>query len=169
MAVSSLPQGIIPSPGSGIVLNGDARPVMDSVLQSPVAGQAADHEALLTAAPRDRSHPCQSAQGVIVSSAHGLCGLGEQCGEIDSADSWPGAKDRHVTLLEALPRRVLLVRFEPGAEPVQALLRLLDLLIEQTQARGEAADMRAGGFRGAWRDGQRCLAQGLQYCRRIEA
>src|SRR6478672_1998677 len=134
MVVSSLPQGIATSPGSGIVLNGDARPVVDSVLQSPVAGEAADHEALLAAASRDRSHPCQGAQGVIVSSAQGLCGLGEQCGEIDPPDSWPGAKDRHVTLLQAMPGRVLL--FELGAEAVQALLRLLDLLIEQAQARG---------------------------------
>src|SRR5262245_117825 len=107
MTVTSLPQSIVPSPGGCIVLNGDARPVMDGVSQSPVASEAADHEALLAALPRHRSNPCQGAQGMIVSPAQGLCGLGKQCGEIDPADSWPGAKERHVTLLEALPRRIL--------------------------------------------------------------
>jgi len=39
----------------------------------------------------------------------------------------------------------------------------------QAQARRETADMRAGGFRRAWRDEQRCLPQGLQHRRGIAA
>jgi hypothetical protein len=96
------------------MLDGDTRPVMDRALQPPVAGEAADDEALLAALPRHWGCPCQSAQSMVISPAQGLCGLGKQCGEVDSADSWPGAKDRHVTLLAALPRGILL-SFELGA------------------------------------------------------
>src|SRR6267154_5543386 len=101
------------------MLDSSTRPVMDGVLQPFVAGEAADHEALFAAAPGDRSGACQSPQGVVISSPQRLCGLGEQRGENDSADSWPGAKDRHVMLLTDLPRGILRRRFELGAEPVQ--------------------------------------------------
>ena len=93
MAVATLAQGIVASSGSGIMLDGDARPVMNSGLQPPVAGEAAGHEALLAALPRHRRNPCQSAQGVIVSCLQQLRCLGEQCGEYNPADSRPGAKD----------------------------------------------------------------------------
>ncbi len=112
---------------------------------------------------------CQGPQGVVISSPQRLRGLGEQRGENDSADSWPGAKDRHVMLLTDLPQWILRRRFELGAEPVQSPVRLLDLLIDQVQARREVADMRAGGFCRARRDEQRCLPQGQQHCRGIEA
>src|SRR5512144_2155624 len=168
MAVPALSQSVIASPGGSVVLKRDARPVMNGVLQPPVAGKSADHEALLAALPRHRSNPCQGAQGVVVSSAQRLCGLDEQCGENDPADSRPGAKDRHVTLLEALPRGALLF-FELGAQAVQALLRLLGLLIDQVQTGCEAADMCAGGLRRAWRHEQWRFAQSLQHRRRIEA
>ncbi|WP_210188534.1 hypothetical protein, partial [Bradyrhizobium sp. Gha] len=61
------------------------------------------------------------------------------------------------------------MRFELGAEVVQTLLRLLDLLIDQVQTCRKAADMRASGLRRAGRHEQRCLAQGLEHRRRIEA
>src|SRR5882724_4877042 len=151
MAVPALSQGIIASSGGSVVLKGDARPVMNRALQPSVAGKAADHEALLAALPRHRSNPCQGAQGVVVSSVQGLCGLGEQCGEIDPADSWPGAKDRHVALLGVLPRGMLF--FDLDAQTVQVLLRLLDLLIDQMQTCRKTADMSAGGLRCARRHG----------------
>src|SRR2546427_3680278 len=134
-----------------------------------MTGRAADREALLAAAPGDWRRACQGPQGVVISSPQRLCGLAEQCGENDSADSRPGAKDRHVTLLTVLPRRALRRRFEFGAEAVQSLVRLLDLLIDQAQARRKAADMGAGGLRRTWHDEQRCLPQGLQHRRGIEA
>ena len=170
MAVATLPQGIIPPPGSGVVLDGDARPVMDGGLQPLVAGKTTDHEALLAAAPRHRSNPCQGAQGVIISGLQRLRCLGEQCGKNNPADSRPGAKDCHVTLLTALPRRTLFVlRFEPDAEAIQGAMGLLDLLIDQAHARRKTADMRAGGFRRAWCDEQGRFAQGLQCRGSIEA
>src|SRR5262245_20682650 len=43
---------------------------MDGGLQSPVAGKAADHEALLAAASRYRSNPCQGAQGESTPTNH---------------------------------------------------------------------------------------------------
>lgn len=49
MAMAAPPQRIVTSPCGGIVLNGDARPVMDGVLQPFVAGKATDHEALFAA------------------------------------------------------------------------------------------------------------------------
>src|ERR1700720_4505774 len=73
------------------MLDSSTRPVMDGVLQPLVAGKGADHEALFAAAPGDRSRACQSPQGMVISSAQRLRGLGEQRGENDSADSWPGA------------------------------------------------------------------------------
>src|SRR5438046_2296567 len=142
---------------------------MHGISQPSVTGVATDHEALLAAAPGHRSNTCQGPQGVVISCPQRLCGLGEQCGENDSADSWPGAKDRHVMLLAVLPRRALLWRLELGAEPVQSPVRLHDLLIDQAQSRREVADMRTGGFRRARCDEQRCLPQGLQYGRGIEA
>src|SRR5581483_10661081 len=114
------------------------------------------------------SNPCQGAQSVVISSSQRLCGLGKQCGEIGSADSWPGAKDRHVTLPAALPRRAVAC-FELGAQAVQVLLRLLDLLIDQMQTCRKAADMRAGGLCRAGRHEQRWLPQSLEHRRRIEA
>ena len=167
--MAALAQRIITSPGGGIVLNGDPRPVMDGVLQPFVAGKATDHEALFAATPGDRGGACQGPQGVVISCPQRLRGLGEQRGENDSADSWPGAKDRHVMLLTVLPRRVLRRRFEPGTEAVESPVRLLDLLIDQAQPRREVTDMHAGGFRRAWCHEQRCLPQGLQYGRGIEA
>src|ERR1700730_16482652 len=98
VAVAALAQRIVASPGGRIVLNGDARPVMDCVLQPFVTGMAADHEALLAAASGHRSNTSQGSQGVVISCPQRLRSLGEQCGDNDSADSWPGAKDRHVTL-----------------------------------------------------------------------
>src|SRR5438552_6862379 len=163
------PQRIVTPSGGGIALNGDARPVMDGVLQPFVAGMAADHEALFAAAPGDWSRACQGPQGVVISSAQRLRGLGEQRGENDPADSRPGAKDRHVMLLTDLPRWILRRGFKPDAKPVQSLVRLLDLLIDQEQARREVADMCAGGFGRARRDEQWCLPQGLQHGRGIEA
>src|SRR5438034_1634266 len=127
---------------------------MHGISQPSVTGVATDHEALLAAAPGHRSRACQGPQGVVISCPQRLCGLGEQCGENDSADSRPGAKDRHVTLLTVLPRRALRRRFEFATEAVQSLVRFLDLLIDQAQARRKAANMGAGGFRRAWRDEQ---------------
>ena len=121
MATSTLPQGIVAPSGSGIMLDGDARPVMDGGLQPPVAGETLT-EAFLAALPRHRGNPCQGSQGVIISGLQGLRCLGEQCGEDDPADSRPGAKDCHVALLMALPRRALLVRHtELGAEAVEGV------------------------------------------------
>jgi len=91
MAMATLPQGVVAAPGGCITLDCDARPVMDRGLQSSVAGEAADHEALLAALPCDRSNPCQSTQGVIVSRLQRLRCLCEQCGENNPADSRPGA------------------------------------------------------------------------------
>src|SRR5260221_5703573 len=149
------------------MLDSSTRPVMDGVLQPFVAGKAADHEALFAAAPGDRSRACQSPQGVVISSAQRLRGLGEQRGENDSADSWQGGKDCYVMVLTDLPRWILRRRFKSGAKPVQGPVRLLDLLIDQVQARREAADMGAGGLCRARRDEQRCLPQGLKHCRGI--
>src|SRR5947209_1851476 len=169
VTVAAAPQRIVTSPGGGIVLNGDARPVMDGVLQPFVAGKTTDHEALFAAAPGDRGRACQGPQGVVISCPQRLRSLGEQRGENDSADSWPGAKDRHVMLLTVLPRRVLRRHVELGTEAVERPVRLLDLLIDQMQARREVADMRASGFRRTRCNEQWCLAQGLQHSRSIEA
>src|SRR5260370_31021759 len=169
VTVAAPPQRIVTLPGGGIVLNGDARPVMDGVLQPFVAGKATDHEALFAAAPGYWSRACQGPQGVVISRPQRLCGLGEQRGENDSTDSRPGAKNRHVMLLTVLPRRALRRSFKLGAEAVESPVRLLDLLIDQAQSRRDRADMRAGGFGRARRDEQRLLAQGLQHGRGIEA
>src|ERR1700761_2388938 len=98
-------------------------------LQPPVAGETSDHKALLAALSCHRSNPCQGAQGVVVSGLQRLRCLGEQCGENNSADSRPGAKDCHVALLTSLPRGALLVlRRELGAEVVQSSVSFFDLL-----------------------------------------
>ena len=52
MTVPPLSQGIIAS-ASGVVLDGNARPVMDGGLQPPVAGEAADHARMVERICRD--------------------------------------------------------------------------------------------------------------------
>ncbi|HEY2228739.1 MAG TPA: hypothetical protein VGI22_13565, partial [Xanthobacteraceae bacterium] len=78
-------------------------------------------------------------------------------------------KDRYVALLAYLPRRILRRSFEPGAELVQLAMRLLDLLIDQSEASRNGADMGTGGLRGAGRHPQGRLAQDPQHLGGIDA
>ena len=131
-----------------IALNGDTGPMVHGVFQTPVAGPAADHEALLAAAPGDRSLTCHRPQSVIISLPQRLASLGEQRGENDPADSWLGAKDRYVALLAALPRRALRRGgFQLGTQLIDLPFRLFGLLIDQAQARRSGANVGAGGVR----------------------
>src|SRR5215472_11267319 len=87
-----------------VMLEGDARPMIERVLQPLVTGIAADDEAGLAAAPGYWCHTGQAAQGVIVSAPQRLPGLGEQHGEDDPSEPGHGSQDRHVVLLAVLPR-----------------------------------------------------------------
>src|SRR5580700_700609 len=97
-----------------IAHHGDACPMIHRIGQPLVAGQPALHEAALAAAFGDRRLACQGTDGVVVSPAQGLAGLGEQRGADDPSNPWHGVQDRHVTLLDALPRHAL-PRLAPGS------------------------------------------------------
>src|SRR5262252_2915447 len=94
-----------------VVLDGDARPMIDRAAQPHVAGLAHDDDAALATALGHRGDAGQGAQGVIISPAQRLGSLGEQRGEDDPPDTRQGSQDRHVALLGRLPRRFVLMVF----------------------------------------------------------
>ena len=82
---------------------------------------------------------------------------------------WHGSQDCHVALLANLPRRGLCRCLDCCAELVQALLGLLDLLVDQPQASSEGADVSGSRRDRARRYCERLLAQDAQDFGRIEA
>src|SRR6516162_6953041 len=96
VAVTTLAQFGVARAAAGVVLNGDARPMVDGGAQPELAGLAHEHDAALAAAARHGSDAGQAAQRMIVSLAQRLGGLAEQRGEDDPSDARQGSQDRHV-------------------------------------------------------------------------
>jgi hypothetical protein len=96
MAASS--QSSVPRAALGIVLRGNARPMVDSVTQSDVRRVAHDDDVRLAASFGHWRDTRQCAQRLIVAAAERPRCLGEQCREIDPADSRQGLQNCHVAL-----------------------------------------------------------------------
>src|SRR5438552_18325406 len=106
---------------------------------------------------------------MVVSPLQGLASLGEQRGDGDPSAPWTGTQDRNVALLADLARCLLRGGFDGLAELVDALLALLDLLVDQTQARDQGADMSGCGINRARRHREWRLAQHAQHLCGVEA
>src|SRR6516165_10519634 len=83
MAVAAPAQRGITAAAERVVLGGEARPMLERVLEPLIAGITTDDDAGFAAAAGHRGHPGQGAQGVIISPAQRLPDLGEQHGEDD--------------------------------------------------------------------------------------
>ena len=105
MAVTSASQGGVFRAASGVMLNGDARPVVHGVGEPVMAGLSSYHDAALARPLGDRRDPCQTAQGGVISSLQSIEGFCEQRGEDDPSHSRQGCEDRHVMLLSSVPAR----------------------------------------------------------------
>ena len=76
-----------------IALDGDARPIEDSVAQSVVGRPPLCHEQSLARTPGDRSHPTQAAKCVVVPPPHRVAAFGEKRGEHPGADAGQRQQD----------------------------------------------------------------------------
>ncbi len=141
-----------------VMLHGDARPMVDRLLQPLVAGQAMQGDAGLAAAARHRSGAGPGAQNRVCSALQRLPSFGEQRGEVNPPDPRKGAQDRHVALLGFLNRLALRWLLEPGAKLIELVMGRLELLVRQADRLGDGA----GG------DGKRLLAQNEQAVGGIE-
>ena len=145
MAVTSASEGGVFGAASGIVLNGDARPMVHGVGEPVMAGLSSDDDAALARPLGDRRDSCQTAQGGVISPLQGIAGFCEQRGEDDPSHSRQGCEDLHVMLL-SLPRLGLLGRDEAGGQGIELAMGFLELPVDETDARDERGDVGAGGF-----------------------
>src|ERR1700746_1303926 len=99
--VATFAQRSISGATVGIALSGDTCPVIDRIAQSDVRSIAPDDDKRLAAALGNRRGTGQRPEPLVVTAAEGPRGLGEQCAEIDSADTRHGSQDRYVSPLKA--------------------------------------------------------------------
>jgi len=137
-----------------IVLDGDARPVVDGVLQAPIARVAPHNAPALPRLLRHRRNPGMATQSVVVSLAHRFRCLCEQRGEDGSAHSWRGAQNRHV-MLPYLSRGILLRLGEPVGQAIEHGVCFSDLLDRQPNGLQERQDMCTRGSRRRFGHGER--------------
>ena len=113
MAMTSASEFGVFGAAAGIVLNGDARPVVDGVGEAIMAGLSSDDDAALSGPLGDGRNSCQTTQGGVVSSPQSIPGFCEQRGEDGPSHSRQGCEDLRVMLL-FLPRLGLLGWHEAG-------------------------------------------------------
>jgi hypothetical protein len=141
VVVTSGSEGCISGAADRVALSGDAGPVVDGVAQPDVRGLAHHHDPALARAPRDGCDAGQAAQGLVVSALQGFPCLCEQRGEDDPSDSGQGFEDRHVALLTGLSRLGFALAGESGGEPVELLLGLADLAVDQGEPLGDGLEV----------------------------
>ena len=129
MAVTPASESGVFRVASGVVLNGDARPVVHGVGEPVMAGLSSHHDAALARPLGDRRDSGQTAQRGVIPSLQGVESFCEQRGEDDPSHSRQGCEDFHVMLLP-LPRPGLLRRNEPGGQGIELAMRFLELLVD---------------------------------------
>ena len=97
MAVAPGSQRSVLGLAYGVVLDGDAGPVVECIAEARMGCEAAHDYLGLAGPPGDGSDSAQTAEGLVVAFGQRLWGLGEQRGEDGLADSGQGGEDRHVT------------------------------------------------------------------------
>ena len=161
MTVAAGSQRCVLGFADGVMLYGDAGPVVEGILQPVVGGQAAYHDEGLAGALGDGSDAGQASQGLIVSSSQSVMRFCEQRGEDDPADAGKRAQDFQVTL-PLHPRRFVRGRRRSG----QCCRQAVDLTIGSGQLLAGDGDLREhhlemsdGGLGCAGGDGDGRLAQ----------
>ena len=83
VSVSALAQSGVLGPASGVVLHGNARPMVNGIAEPGVRGQAPDDDLALAGALGDRGDARQAPEGMVIATPQGIEGLCEQRGEDD--------------------------------------------------------------------------------------
>ena len=139
----------------GIMLYGDAGPVVDRVLQPVVGRQAAHHDHGLARALGDGSDAGQASQGLIISPPQRIVCFCEQRGQDDPTDAGKRAQNFHVTL--PLRSRLFLRGChrlgQRCGQAVHFAMRPNHLLADDDELREDHLEMGDSGFGGAGGDG----------------
>jgi hypothetical protein len=166
--VTAASQRSVFSAAFGVVLHGDACPVVHGVGKARIAGITSEHDPAFARAPGDGRNPCQTAQSGVISSPQRIGTFCKQRGEDDPSHSHQGCEDLHVTLL-LLPRLGLVGLGESGGQDVDLAHRLLELLVHEADGLNQDCDVGAGGLSGAGGQAQGLCAQCLEHVCGVEA
>ena len=145
MRVSARAKAGVELTGTEVVLCGDARPVIEGIAQTRIAGVPHDDERALAASARNGRSASQGSQRTVVSFCKGLGGLCEHRGGQDPSDAWQGAEDLNVAMLVLLPR-VSLLGIELFEQLLDATSALGTLVEGETKPWDQQRDVSAGGF-----------------------
>lgn len=137
------------------VFSSTRRRGLGGIAQPAVSSEAARDEQALARTLDDRSHPADTAKCVVVPPLDRVAGLGEQRRQHTGADTGHRQQNGCVGLLGRRVRVLLCSRV--GAvrrsslgklvhQPVELLSRMVELTVDQSEAFGDHADMRSGGF-----------------------
>ncbi len=99
--MTSLSELLVVLASCRIVHAGDARHVVEGILEPAITSAAHLDASRLAAGLGHGSETSLGSEGVVVSVTDGPIGLSEHRGDGDLTDFWPGAKDVDVTMLAA--------------------------------------------------------------------
>jgi|SRR5215470_13305811 len=99
-----LPQSSVPGAAARMVLDGDARRVVEGIPEPRITGETSRDDTAPTEALTGRCGATRIRKAVIVSWLHGFSSLCGQRGEDDPTVFCQGCKDRSVALLVHLSR-----------------------------------------------------------------
>src|SRR5262245_24320165 len=167
MAMTAASQGGVFSPASRVMLYGHACSMVHRVSETVVAGLPSHHNAALARSLGYGRDSRQTAQGGVIPSLQGIEAFCQQRGEDDPSHSRQGCEDLHVMLL-SLPRLGLLGRGQAGGQNFEPVVRVLELLAYEANARNQGRDMGTSGFCRSGRDFHRRLAQNAEHMGGIE-
>ena len=106
MRVATSSEGGVAAATAGVVLGGDAGPVIDDGSRAARTCLTHLHTTGSAALLRDRGHTGEGAQSLVISRLEGLMSLREQRGEDNPSHPRQGAQDCRVALLGILPGSV---------------------------------------------------------------
>ena len=162
VTVPPCPQRIVVgSRGRRVVLDADARPVIQRLAQPRVYTRSAcGRKGAFAAALGHGRRAGVGAERVIIAGGHRASRLSEHRGGHHSSDPWQGPEDFDVTMLA----RLTLARLGRGQfleQPIDLPLSLRALLVHQDQLGDQRGDARGHSVRHTGRDGQPGLSQHL--------
>src|SRR5512134_997067 len=102
MGVAALAQSSIATAALGVVLDGDARPMIDRITQPNVRGIAPDDNVGLATPPGHRCDARQRPERLVIAAIERCGRLSEQRGEVDPADPRHGPEDLDIAPLAVL-------------------------------------------------------------------
>jgi hypothetical protein len=88
VAVTALPERGVLGPAAGVMLDRNARPMIERLAQPRIAGEPSGHDPAFAGALGHRGGATKRPQSVVVSALQGLPAFCEQRGKDDPAVSW---------------------------------------------------------------------------------